>query len=408
METRKKIVVLGIIFIVVAAISFFYGSNSTFWQEEWNTTSNIPNGKFHVFTVPGVESGIKVHTEYTASDRVWFCILDEFNYNKFEKFLTSGIIEYSEFVYDSEGESESYTFSAPEYDTYYVVFVPLAANDVSITFKILTEHVWITRSLMIVSVFFIPFGVISIIFGLISKRLKIDNSQNLPHARAQHPPTFSGETPIDEKVLRGIEVGRRLLTSRLSLYFTTNRIIVARTGVSSLWLIPNVVSALVGLLFILAVIILFLYPPSVLDIVEIFPRELSTIVKVIFNTFAGRAVFLTIGLMLIISPRILITKKMRKKFENLSRLTPNDILMADKKNFEIPYPKIARIEIKKAWGRGAFGTSKIRILTNEKKHEFWFVRVVGFLGYEGSYERLKLKEYEDFIRSILPNKTYVS
>jgi hypothetical protein len=143
-------------------------------------------------------------------------------------------------------------------------------------------------------------------------------------------------------------------------------------------------------------------------LLEAFPPELSTVGSVMFDTFAGRVVFLTIGIMLLISPRLLITRAMRKKFENVSRLAPNDILMADKKNFEIPYPEIARIEIKKAWGRGAFGSSKIRILTNEKKHEFWFVRLVGFLGYEGAYERLKLKEYEDFIRSILPNKTYVS
>ena len=408
MKIRKKIIVLGIIFIVVAVIFFFYGSNSTFWQEEWNTGENIPNGKFWRLNVPGVQSGIKVHTEYTASDRVWFCILDEFNYNKFEKFLKSGIIEYSEFVYDSEGESESYTFSAPEYDTYYLVFVPLVENDVSVTVKVLTERLWITGSLMIVSTFFIPFGVISIIFGLVPKRPEIENMQNIPHARAQYTPPFSEETPIDEKVLRGIEVGRRALTSRLGLYFTGKRVIVARTGVSSLWLIPNVVSALVGLLFILVVIILFIYPPFVLVLLEIFPQELGTIVKVIFNTFAGRVEFLTIGLILIISPRILLTRAMGKKFENLSKLPPKDILMADKKNFEIPYPEIARIEIKKAWGRGAFSTSKIRILTNEEKHEFWFVRVVGLLGYEGAYERLKLKEYEDFIRSILPNKTYVS
>jgi len=408
MKIKKKIVVLGIIFIVVAVIFFFYGSNSTFWQEEWNTTRNIPNGKFHIFTVPGVESGIKVHTEYTASDRVWFCILDEFNYNKFEKFLTSRISEYSEFIYDSEGESDSYTFSAPEYDTYYVVFVPLVDNDVSVTVKVLTEHVWITRSLTLGSAFFIPFGLISIIFGLIPKRPEDDISQNFPHAPAQYTPTFSGETPIDEKVLRSIEVGRRGLSSRLGLYFTEKRVIVALAGVSSLWLIPIVVSALVGFLFILAVIILFTYPSFVLDLLEIFPRELGTIGRLIFATFVGRVVFLTIGLVLIIAPRILITRAMRKKFENLSRLPPKDILMADKRNFEIPYPKIARIEIKKAWGRGAFGTSKIRILTSEKKHEFWFVRLVGFLGYEGAYERLKLKEYADFIRSILPNKTYVS
>ena len=82
--------------------------------------------------------------------------------------------------------------------------------------------------------------------------------------------------------------------------------------------------------------------------------------------------------------------------------------MADKENIEIPYSEIARVEIKKAWGRGALSTSKIRILTHEEKHEFWLVGIVGFLGFEGAYELLELKEYENFIRSVLPNKTFVS
>ena len=408
MKIRKNVVVLGIILVVVGVILFFYVSNSTFWLEMWNETITIPSDKFLHLNVPGVEYGMKVYSEYTASNEVRFYLLDESNYNSYKAFLKEGMFTGFLFVYNSEGASDSYTFTAPKDDTYYVVFFGSGDYDVSVTVKILTERVWITRSLMIASAFFIPFGVISIIFGLVPKRPEIENLQNIPHARAEYTPPFSGETPIDEKVLRGIEVGRRALSSRSGLYFTEKRVIVARTGVSNLWLIPNGVFALVSLLFILVVIILFIYPPFVLLLLEIFPRELSTIVRVIFDTFAGRVIFLTIGLMLIISPRILLTRTMRKKFENLFRLQPKDILMADKKNFEIPYPEIARIEIKKARGRGAFGTSKIRILTNEKKHEFWFVRVIGFLGFEGAYERLKLKEYEDFIRSILPNRTYVS
>ncbi len=405
MKIKKKIVVLGIIFIIVAAIFFFYGSNSTFWYERVRTET-LPNDQFWWLNVPGVEYGMKVHYEYTASNEVRFYILDESNFNDFEAFLREGTFTVFQFVYNSEGESDSYTFTAPKDDTYYVVFIGSGDYDVSVTVKILKERVWITSSLMLSSAFFIPFGILSIIFGL--KRPEDDISQNLPHAHAQYTPTSSGEAPIDEKVLRGIEVGRRGLSSRFGLYFTRNGVIVAQTGVSSLWLIPVVVCALISFLFILVVIMLFIFPPFVPLLLEIFPPELSTIGSLIFDTFVGRVVFLTIGLLLIISPRILVTRAMRKKFENLSRLPPKNILMADKKNFEIPYAEIARIEIKKAWGRGAFGTSKIRILTNEKKHEFWFVRLVGFLGYEGAYERLKLKEYVDFIRSILPNKTYVS
>jgi hypothetical protein len=349
---------------------------------------------------------MKVHFEYTASNDVGFYILDEYNYTNFEAFLSEGKATVFQFVYNSEGASDSYTFTAPKDDTYNVVFIGSGDYDVSVTVKILKERAWITSSLMLGSAFFIPFGALSIIFGL--KRPEDDAPQSFPHVETQYTPAFSGEAPVDEKVLRGIEVGRRGLSSRLGLYFTEKRIIAARTGVSSLWLIPIVVCALISLLFTLVVILLFTYPYFVHLLLETFPQELSTIGKLIFDTFAGRVVFLTISLTLLISPRMLITRTMRKKFKNLSRLPPNDILTADKKNFEIPYPEVVRIEIKKAWGRGAFGTSKMRILTNEKKHEFWPIRVIGFLGYEGAYERLKLKEYEEFIRSILPNKTFVS
>lgn len=216
----------------------------------------------------------------------------------------------------------------------------------------------------------------------------------------------SEESPADEKVSGGIEVGKRLLTRRLGLYFTQKRLIVAQTGISSLWLPLMIVSILFGLLLLLVAAMMLGTYVFTGEMLEIFHGGL-TILDIIFDTVTGNLTLIPIALIFIIAPRPLITRAMRKRFEKSQELSPGNILKADKKNFEISYRRIERVEIIKARARGAIGSSKIRILSNGKKHEFWLVRVVGKYGYEGKRERLKLEEYENFVRSILPNKTFV-
>lgn len=216
----------------------------------------------------------------------------------------------------------------------------------------------------------------------------------------------SGERATNETVLGGIEVGKRLVTRRLGLYFTRKRLIVAQTGLSSLWLSLMIVSILFGVLLFLVAITMMGFYALTGDMLEIFHGGL-TILDILFDTVTGNLTLVPIALIFIIAPRSLATRAMRKRFEKSHEFSPDDILKADKKNFEISYRRIERIEIIKARARGAFGPSKIRILSNGKKHEFILIRVVGEIGYEGKRASAKLKECENFVRSILPDKTFV-
>jgi len=165
---RKKVVIAGITCLVIGALLFLYGFYSTFWLTMQDTTKTIPSDKFYMLNMPGVESGMKVHSEYTASNEVRFYILDESNYNKFEMFLSDGTLTFFQFVYHSEGESESHTFRAPKDDTYYIVLC--GDNDVSVTVKILTERIWINGMIYFIALFlFVPIGFIVLIVGLVQK-----------------------------------------------------------------------------------------------------------------------------------------------------------------------------------------------------------------------------------------------
>lgn len=153
-----------------------------------------------------------------------------------------------------------------------------------------------------------------------------------PTPAALPPP--GEEIPAVEKVLGGIEVAKG--TTYYGLYFTPNRAIVAKTGgFPWLWAI-----LLVGLL-------------------------LGALIR---------------------------SRRAKKKFRELSELSSQSILMADKKNFGIPYPDITRVEMKKR----SFLRSKIDILTSREKHEFYILR------------KKEFEDYVNLIRSVLPNKTFVS
>lgn len=134
---------------------------------------------------------------------------------------------------------------------------------------------------------------------------------------------------------------------RYGLYFTPNRAIVAKTGgVRWYWLLLVIILGGIALGLILALII-----------------------------------------------AAIIARRAKKKFKKLSELSPGGILRADKKNFEIPYPDITRIEMKKR----TFLRSKIEIiLTSREKHKFNILR------------KKEFEDYVNLIRSVLPNKTYVS
>ena len=169
---RKKLVTCGIIFVVVGVSLFFYGFNSTFWLTFWDTSENIPIGKYLWLNLPGVETGMRVHSEYTASSEVRFYILDENNFVKFETFLEERILTDHQFIHDSVGESESYTFSATKDDTYYIVLIGSGEDDVMVTVEILTERTWIKGLIYFLALLIGGLGLGCIIGGLIHKPKK--------------------------------------------------------------------------------------------------------------------------------------------------------------------------------------------------------------------------------------------
>lgn len=80
-----------------------------------------------------------------------------------------------------------------------------------------------------------------------------------------------------------------------------------------------------------------------------------------------------------------------KKKEQLSKLSPESILTADKKNFAIPYTEVTQVELlKKRFGR------KIRIVAGTAKHEFW-------LG-----KPKELENYVNTLRPVLEDKLVIS
>jgi len=156
------------------------------------------------------------------------------------------------------------------------------------------------------------------------------------------------EIPTVEEVLGGIEVTEWY--KHFGLYFTLNRVIVAKTGGRS----PLIIAVVIA-------VILFLTTGVLVGAIP-----LAIIIGILGKLLAKRA---------------------GKKFKELSKLSPEGILTADKKNFGIPYPDIIRVEMKK---------NKIIIFATKKEHKF------------GIRRKKEFESYLNLIRSVLPNKTYVS
>lgn len=109
--------------------------------------------------------------------------------------------------------------------------------------------------------------------------------------------------------------------------------------------------------------------------------------RVIVAKLGGQALSMAFGVF-----GALAESRMRaKKKEQLSKLSPESVLTADKKNFAIPYSEITKVEFfKKMLGR------KIRIIAGAKKHEF------------GLSKPKELESYVNSLRPILADKLVVS
>lgn len=83
----------------------------------------------------------------------------------------------------------------------------------------------------------------------------------------------------------------------------------------------------------------------------------------------------------------------KKRSEQLKNLSAESIFKADKKNFEIPYAEITKVEMKKA---GIISEAKISIFTHTKKYVFIM------------WKKKEFDAYESLVRSVLPDRLSIS
>jgi hypothetical protein len=158
---RKKIVIGGIVVLVVGALLFIYGFFFPPRETLIDTTESIPSGYYYYFWFE-VPTGMSIHSEYTTSREVEFCVLNSHNYELFEA------EEDFDDIYFFYGKSLSHTFHAPKDDTYYVVLSNSGYDDVSASVEISAEVSW-ARFIYFGGIGLSGIGFISLIAGLILK-----------------------------------------------------------------------------------------------------------------------------------------------------------------------------------------------------------------------------------------------
>lgn len=169
MKVRKHTVVGGIILLVVGALLFVYGFSSSFWLTIHDTTKTIQVGQYLHLNVPRVDRGMRVHSEYAASDEVSLYIFDEHNFELFQSFVQYNLQLFYDEIYHFSGRSQSYTFSAPKDDTYHIVLINFEDNDVSASVKILTDRPGILGLIYFFAFILSVGGLATLIGGLVLK-----------------------------------------------------------------------------------------------------------------------------------------------------------------------------------------------------------------------------------------------
>jgi hypothetical protein len=177
----------------------------------------------------------------------------------------------------------------------------------------------------------------------------------------------------EEKILGGFKVDKgSTIMSRYGVFFTESGILFARIGFSPFWLILTAISGPLG--FFCAAYLL-LEGGSYNTIINFI---IVLIVTALFVAAAGRTWIYSAQ-----------NKFLKFKF---GKLPPETILAVDKKNFQIPYNDILRVEITKG---SPLKLAKIIIQTTNQKY---------------SYNLIEKKDYNaqiNLIRSSLPEKTHL-
>ena len=189
---------------------------------------------------------------------------------------------------------------------------------------------------------------------------------------------------MSEKVLGSFGCIKRPVTRNYSLYFTQKRVIIAKTGISILW-------------YLLAFIPMFF--GGLLLVVTISVNRTSNAIP-LYGWFA---------LPLIIGSLVFLEHLLKKKSKKIDKLSPENILANNKKNFQIPYNNITRIEMyPQLWIRNP----KIKILTkNGETHEFFIPpnQTIDISKKQLTVltPKKRFDECVNFVRRVLPGKTIV-
>ena len=146
----------------------------------------------------------------------------------------------------------------------------------------------------------------------------------------------------EEKVIGCIDIFKS--RTRYGLYFTKDRVIVAKSGISRLWFL------LLGPMFFVAIIFFS-----------------GSIFALGAGFISGAALLLIIGILILIAPFVGFQVANNWKYKQLLKLGPDNVLGNDKKNFEIPYSQMKQAELKKG---GTFSWNKLFITTNGEAYRF--------------------------------------
>ncbi|MFX0117441.1 MAG: hypothetical protein ACFFB3_23035 [Candidatus Hodarchaeota archaeon] len=160
-DLRKTIAVGSLVVLVVGALLFIYGFFSPPREALVDDTDTIPSGYYfgYSFEVP---FGMSVHSEYTASHEVEFCVLDSHNFE-----LREAESDFND-IYSFIGKSQSHTFHAPKDDIFYVILTNYGDNDVSTSLRVSAEVSW-ARFIYFGGIGLGAIGFIGLIAGLVLK-----------------------------------------------------------------------------------------------------------------------------------------------------------------------------------------------------------------------------------------------
>lgn len=184
------------------------------------------------------------------------------------------------------------------------------------------------------------------------------------------------ETNLENrKVLACIEVTKR--GREHALYFTKKKMVVAVTGISPLRMIAIML-------------------PGILVTIALFGGLFVVATNPDYTLEPLWQVYLLggIAVVLLFGPYNYIKWRHKTRIKEYFD-APETILMANKKNFEIAYDDITRIEMHPRWKKTRITIvtiPKITVLTNKEKHEFLISR------------KKRFNDYVNLIRSIFPDK----